>query len=87
MPLEVYKYLGLGSLKPTSMKILMENYIAKKPMGIMCDVLVRVESFIFPANFGILYCEVDLEVPIILERPFLTTGHALVDMQTGQMKF
>ncbi|MFV1174494.1 hypothetical protein QMK93_29390, partial [Klebsiella pneumoniae] len=31
--------------------------------------------------------EVDFEVPIILGRPFLVTGRALVDMEKGQMKF
>ena len=50
-------------------------------------MLVKVESFIFPADFVILDCEVDFEVPIILGRPFLATGRALVDMEKGQMKF
>ena len=50
-------------------------------------MLVKVESFIFPADFVILDCEVDFEVPIILGRPFLATGRALVDMERGQMKF
>ena len=51
------------------------------------DVLVKVELFIFLADFVILDCEVDFEVPIILGRPFLATGRALVDMEKGQMKF
>ena len=50
-------------------------------------MLVKVESFLFPADFVILDCEVDFEVPIILGRPFLATGRALVDMEKGQMKF
>ena len=50
-------------------------------------MLVKVESFIFPADFVILDCEVDFEVPIILGRPFLATGRALVDTEKGQMKF
>ena len=41
------------------------------PIGILHDVLVKVESFIFPTDFVILDCEVDFEVPIILGRPFL----------------
>ena len=49
-------------------------------------MLVKVESFIFPADFVILDCEVDFEVPIILGS-FLATGRALVDMEKGQMKF
>ena len=59
----------------------------KRPIGILHDVLVKVESFIFPADFFILDCEVDFEVPIILGRPFLATGRALVDMEKRQMKF
>ncbi|WMV18629.1 hypothetical protein MTR67_012014 [Solanum verrucosum] len=43
--------------------------------------------FIFSADFVILDCEVDFEVPIILGRPFHATGRALVDMERGQMKF
>ena len=50
-------------------------------------MLLKVESFIFLADFVILDCEVDFEVPIILGRPFLATGRALVDMEKGQMKF
>ena len=59
----------------------------KRPIGILHDVLVKGESFIFPAYFVILDCEVDFEVPIIRGRPFLSTGIALVDMEKGQMKF
>ena len=59
----------------------------KRPIGILHDVLVKVESLIFPANFVILDCEVDFEVPIILGRPFLATRRALVDMEKGQMTF
>ena len=50
-------------------------------------MLVKVESFIFPVDFVILDCEVDFEVPIILGRPLLATGRALVDMEKGQIKF
>ena len=46
-------------------------------------MLVKVESFIFSADFVILDCEVYFEVPIILGRPFLATGRALVDMEKG----
>ena len=87
MPLSIYKNLGLGDPKPTAMRLLMSNQTVKRPIGILHDVLVKVESFIFPANFGILDCEVDFEVPIILGRPFLATGRALVDIKKGQVEF
>ena len=69
------------------MRLLMVDRMVKRPIGILHDVLVKVESFIFPANFVILGCEVDFEVPIILGRSFLATARALVDMEKGQMKF
>ena len=59
----------------------------KRPIGILYDVLVKVESFIFLADFVILDCEVNFEVPIILGRPFLSTCRVVVDMEKGQMKF
>ena len=65
----------------------MADRTVKRPIRILHDVLVKVESFIFPADFVILDCEVDFEVPIILGRPFLATGRASVDMEKGQMKF
>ena len=50
-------------------------------------MLVKVESFIFSADFVIFDCEVNFEVPIILGRSFLATGRALVDMENRQMTF
>ncbi|XP_070032874.1 uncharacterized protein [Nicotiana tomentosiformis] len=39
----------------------------------------RVGKFVFPADFVILDCQVDEEIPIILGRPFLATRRALID--------
>ncbi|XP_055814211.1 uncharacterized protein LOC129883610 [Solanum dulcamara] len=87
IPLAIYKQLGLGSPKPSTMILLMADRLVKRPMEILCDVLVRVDSFIFPDDFVILDCEVDFEVFIILERPFLSTGKALVYMESGELTF
>ena len=65
----------------------MADRTVKRHIRILHDVLVKVESSIFLANFVILDCEVDFEVPIIIGWPFLSTGRALVDMEKGQMKF
>ena len=62
MPLSIYENLGLGDPKPTVMRLLMANQTVKWPIGILDDVLVKVESFIFPTDFVILDCEVDFEV-------------------------
>ena len=77
MPLSIYKKLGLGYPKPTAMWLLMADRTVKRPIAILYDVLLKVESFIFPADFVILNCEVDFEVPIILGMPFLANGKSL----------
>ncbi|XP_070041546.1 uncharacterized protein [Nicotiana tomentosiformis] len=58
----------------------------KRPSGILDDVLVQVGKFVFPADFVILDCRVNEEIPIILGRPFLATGRALIDCETGELK-
>ncbi|KAK4733610.1 hypothetical protein R3W88_007871 [Solanum pinnatisectum] len=87
MPLSIYKKLGVGALKLTAMRLLMADRTVKRPTGVLQDVLVKVESFIFRVDFVILDCEVDFEVPVILGRPFLSTGRTLFDMDRGLMKF
>ena len=50
------------------------------------DILVKVDKFIFLKNFIILDMEEDKEIPIILGRPFLTTGRVMIDVQKGRVE-
>ena len=84
MPFSIYKTLGLGDLKPMAMRILMADLTVKRHIGILHNVLVKVESFIFSADFVILDCDVDFEVPIILGMSFLATGIVLVTWKRGR---
>lgn len=56
-------------------------------MGILHNVLIRVDKFIFPANFLILDCQFNVEIPIILGKSFLATYKVLVDVKCGKVKF
>ncbi|XP_055803403.1 uncharacterized protein LOC129872440 [Solanum dulcamara] len=76
MPLVICGQLGLGAPELIAMRLLIADRPVKNPIGILCDELVRVDRFIFPAEFVILDCEVDFEVPIIFGRTFLATGRA-----------
>ncbi|XP_049360377.1 uncharacterized protein LOC125825074 [Solanum verrucosum] len=87
MPLAICKQLGLGVPNTTAIRLMMANRSVKRPEGILCDVLVKLDTFIFPADFVILDCEVDFEVPIILGRPFLATRRTLVNDEQGELKF
>nr|XP_009779877.1 PREDICTED: uncharacterized protein LOC104229008 [Nicotiana sylvestris] len=87
MPLAIYKKVGLGMPRPTSMRLQMADRSIKRPVGIVDDVLVRVGKFHLPTDFVILDCAVDKDIPIILGRPFLATGRALMDSEWNEIKF
>ncbi|XP_019228281.1 PREDICTED: uncharacterized protein LOC109209462 [Nicotiana attenuata] len=86
MPLAIYTKLGIGRARPTSMLLQLADRTVKRPTGILDDVLVQVGKFVFPSDFVILDCQVDEEIPIVLGRPFLATGRALIDCETGELK-
>ncbi|XP_070005671.1 uncharacterized protein [Nicotiana sylvestris] len=62
MPYSVFKTLGIGQPRPTSMRLQMANRTMKKPLGVIEDVLVHVDKFILLVNFLIFDCEIDYEV-------------------------
>ncbi|XP_070025446.1 uncharacterized protein [Nicotiana sylvestris] len=74
IPLAIYTKLGIGRARATSMLLQLADCTVKRPTGILDDVLVQVGKFVFPADFVILDCQVDEEIPIILGRPFLAIG-------------
>ena len=86
MPLSIFKRLGLGEARPTTVTLQLADRSLKHPRGIIEDVLVKVDKFIFPAYFIVLDMEEDKEIPIILGRPFLATGRAMIDVQRGELK-
>ena len=56
-----------------------------QPEGILEDVLVKVGKFIFPVDFVIMQMEKDTKIPLLMGRPFLATGAALIDVQKGEL--
>ncbi|XP_059290707.1 uncharacterized protein LOC132044239 [Lycium ferocissimum] len=87
MPLTVYKQSGFGMPRPTTMRLHMANRSIKRPVGVVDDVLSWVGEFLLQADFVIFDCAVDQDIPIILGRPFLSTGRALMDSETNKIKF
>ncbi|KAK1419540.1 hypothetical protein QVD17_28715 [Tagetes erecta] len=85
MPYSIYKRLGLGDPTPTRMSISLADRSVKYPRGIVENLLVKVDKFVFPVDFVILDMEVDDKVPLILGRPFLRTAKALIDVYDGKI--
>ncbi|XP_015087029.1 uncharacterized protein LOC107030165 [Solanum pennellii] len=81
VPLSNSRKLGLGDTKPTAIRLLKVDRTVIRPIRILHDMLMKVDSFIFPSDFMILHCEVNFVVSIILGRPFLTNCRALIDME------
>ncbi|XP_019257998.1 PREDICTED: uncharacterized protein LOC109236256 [Nicotiana attenuata] len=85
MSLSVFRQLGLGELRPTTVILQLFDRSLAHPEGVIGDVLFQMGSFIFPADFIILDYEPDQEVPFILGRPFLATCRAIIDVCEGKM--
>ena len=83
VPYSVYKQLGLGELKPTTITLSLVDRSVKIPKGTIEDVLVQVDKFYYLVDFVVLDTEpvaVGLNyVPIILGRPFLATSNAIIN--------
>lgn len=46
---------------------------------------MKVDKFIFPVDFFVLNMEEDINIPLILGRPFVATGKALIYVQKGKL--
>ena len=86
MPLSIFSRLRLGEARPTTVTLQLANRPLKDPRRVIEDFLVKVDKFIFPADFIVLDMEEDKEIPITLGRPFLASGRAMIDVQRGELK-
>ena len=90
LPYSVYKQLGLGELKPTTITLSLVDRSIKIPKGIVEDVLIQVNKFYYPVDFVVLDTEPVAVganyVPIIQGRPFLATSNAIINCRNGVMQ-
>ena len=56
-----------------------------QPEGVLEDVIVKVGKFFFSVDFAIMKMEEDTQVLLLLGRPFLATGEAMIDVQKGEL--
>ncbi|XP_050238143.1 uncharacterized protein LOC126687630 [Mercurialis annua] len=86
MPLSFFRQLlGDQQVKTTPMMLQLADHSVKKPYGIVENLLVKVDKFIFLVDFFVLDYEIDKECPLILGRPFMNTSRALIDMNAGKL--
>ncbi|GJZ65063.1 retrovirus-related pol polyprotein from transposon TNT 1-94 [Tanacetum coccineum] len=80
MHLSTYLNLCLGKLAHTKLTVELADRTVKYQKGIVENVLVGVGKFVFPVDFIILDMPEDVNVPLILGRPFLSTAYAKIDV-------
>nr|GEY10156.1 reverse transcriptase domain-containing protein [Tanacetum cinerariifolium] len=85
MPLSVWNKLSLLKLSPMCMTLELVDRSISHPVEVAEDVFIKVGTFHFLADFVVVDYDADPRVPLILERSFLKTGHALIDVYEGEL--
>ncbi|XP_076929879.1 uncharacterized protein LOC143594447 [Bidens hawaiensis] len=71
MRYSLYEKLELGELTPTRLSLSLADHSVKYPQGIIENLLVKVDKFVFPIDFMVLDMEADKHRQIIFFRPRL----------------
>ncbi|XP_019244578.1 PREDICTED: uncharacterized protein LOC109224454 [Nicotiana attenuata] len=77
--------IGLRSSETHHVMLQLADRSYVYPGGVIEDVLLQIGKFIFPADFIILDYVADELAPIILGRPLLATGDAIINVREGKM--
>nr|GEY03713.1 hypothetical protein [Tanacetum cinerariifolium] len=85
MPFFMWKRLSLLDSTPTCMTLELADHSISRPVGVAEGVYVKVGSFHFLADFVVVDFDADSRVPLILERSFLKTKRALIDVFKGEL--
>nr|XP_018633736.1 uncharacterized protein LOC108948834 [Nicotiana tomentosiformis] len=74
-----------GEIRSILVSLQLTDHTTIIPEGLMEDVLVGVDKFVFPVDFIVVNMEENWDIPQILGRPFLATGRAILDIQERQL--
>ncbi|XP_021744662.1 uncharacterized protein LOC110710645 [Chenopodium quinoa] len=77
--------LGIGGLVPTNVTLQLADGSTKFLKGKVEDVPLKVGNFTIPVDFIVLGMTEDALTPIILGRPFLATGGAIINVREGKL--
>ncbi|GJX00236.1 zinc knuckle CX2CX4HX4C containing protein, partial [Tanacetum coccineum] len=78
LPRNIFEYLELTNLSETKMLVEMADMRKKAPLGIVRDILVKIDKFMFPSDFVIL--DQTPNSTVNLGRPFLAIVHAQINV-------
>ena len=86
IPLSMWKKIGDVEVRPTKMTLQLADRSIKYPYGIVEDMIVKVDKFLFLVDFVVMDMEEDVEVPLILGKPFMKTVKVIIDVDKGKLK-
>ena len=86
MPLSMCRRIKNLRVAPTKMTLQLVDRSIIKPYGVVKDALVKVRQFTFPVDFVIMDIKEDLDIPLILGRPFVLTAKCVVDMGNDNLE-
>jgi hypothetical protein len=87
MPRKIYDMLDLPPLEKCYYDVPIVDVAKNKPLGRINDVLIIVYNNLVPVDFLVFDVECNASCPIILERLFLRTVGAIIDMREGTIKY
>ncbi|XP_015960707.1 uncharacterized protein LOC107484670 [Arachis duranensis] len=85
MRYSLVRKLCIEEVKPIQMSLELVDKLVICPRGVIENLLVKVDKFIFPADFVVLDSDEDEGDSIILGRPFLATARAIIDVEQGEL--
>ena len=85
MPLFVAQRLSLGELTLIAITLQMTHKTLAHPEGILEDMVIKMGKFVFPVDFVVINMKEGRQVPLLLGRPFLAIGVALIDVKKGEL--
>ena len=77
-------------MHPTDILVQLVDHSLVRPIGIVKDMLVRVNSLCFPADFYVINMDVnstssDSPLSVLLGRPLIKTAKAVIDVDEGSL--
>ena len=79
-------FQGIGFRRPEADYYLLQlvDRSIKYPLGVIEDMLIKVDKFYFLIDFIVLDMEEDSNIPLIFGIPFLAT-RTLIDVEEGEL--
>ncbi|XP_042038412.1 uncharacterized protein LOC121784318 [Salvia splendens] len=86
LPYSIYKKLGEAKLVDTDIMIQLADISCIHPEGILEDVIMKVNNFLYPADFFVIKMTESAareSSGVLLGRPFLSMASTIIDVRNG----